>query len=46
MRWLSETAHAAGTVEVCAKVVEFLAMDCPTMWPARWSRSTAAWCAD
>ncbi len=27
MRWLSETAHAAGTFEVCAKVVEFLAMD-------------------
>ena len=25
MRWLSDTA--AGTVEVCAKVVEFLAID-------------------
>jgi 3-oxoacyl-[acyl-carrier protein] reductase len=27
MRWLSETAIAAGTVEDCAKVVEFLAID-------------------
>jgi len=27
MRWLSETAIAAGTVDDCAKVVEFLATD-------------------
>ena len=27
MRWLQKPPKAAGTVEVCAKVVEFLAMD-------------------